>query len=71
MYLTEVYISEEDAPRLLLKHRFIKVKRHWELPNSPNIKFSTQEALQALVLHIVTIELEGKKKIKVNTLNPT
>lgn len=61
MYLTEVYFNEENAPRLLLKHGFIKVKRHWELPSSPNIKFSTQTALQIIVINIVTKHIEGKK----------
>lgn len=66
MYEIIIVFSEEDAPMLLLKHGFIKVKRKWALKSNPTgYRFSTQDALQALSLSIISNEIRGEKKIKV------
>lgn len=59
-YLLEVIVSNEDAPRLLTKHGFIKDKTMWRL-NGDEYKFSTKAALQALVLAFVTKGFDGRR----------
>lgn len=61
IYEVKIVFSKEDAPELLIKHGFVKVKRHWELKSSLGSKFSTQDALQAISLSIIHDAIRVKK----------
>lgn len=67
MYEIKIIFDKEDAEMLIMKHGFRKVKRKWVYKSDRSlIRFSTQEALQCISLCIISDEIRGRKKIKVN-----
>ena len=60
-YSVRIIISEENAPKYLLNHGFVatsKTKKYWKLNNS--YRFTTQEALQALAISLLSNALNNQ-----------
>lgn len=72
IYEVTIIFEDPDAQKLIKKHGFIKVDRHWEIKDyngSNKNKWSVQEALQVISLGIIHDAIRGVRKIKVNPLH--